>query len=86
MTHCIKCHRTLKRPTPTGMGAVCARKANAQAVPAHERDLFGYEIDKAVHAARYRVQVHIESMAAEAYIAVRDEFRQARVRLGVWSK
>lgn len=25
MTRCIKCHRPLKAPTPTGMGPVCAR-------------------------------------------------------------
>lgn len=40
MTRCIKCHRPLKAPTPTGMGSTCASRY-AQPVPAHERDLFG---------------------------------------------
>lgn len=84
MTTCTRCHRPLKRPTETGMGPVCAKAAKAVPVPAHERDLFGYDVDKGLHAARYRVQVHIESMAAEAYIAVRDGFRAARERLLGW--
>lgn len=84
MTVCSRCHRPLKRQTETGMGPVCARAAKAQPVPAHERDLFGYDIDQAVHAARYRLQVHIDSMVAEAKMAVRHEFNAARVRLGVW--
>jgi hypothetical protein len=50
----------------------------------HERDLFGFDIDKAVEAAQYRLSAHIRSMAIDAHIAVRRQFRQARVRLGVW--
>lgn len=86
MTVCVRCHRPLKHATETGMGAVCARKAKKAAVPAHERDLFGYDIDKAVHALRYRVGVLIESLAVEASMAVKHAFHDARVRLGVWSK
>lgn len=85
MTVCSRCKRPLKNPTETGMGAVCARKTAAQPVPAHDRDLFGYDIDKAMHAASYRVQVHIDGMAAEAHMALRRGFRAARVALGVWS-
>jgi hypothetical protein len=84
MTTCTRCHRPLKRPTETGMGAVCSKKAKAQPVPAHERDLFGYELDKAVRAAQYRVQVHIDGMAAAAYISVAHDFRRAREQLLGW--
>ena len=84
MTTCIRCHRPLKQPTPTGMGPVCAKRA-APPVPAHERDLFGYDLDKAVAAALYRLQVHIDGMAAAASIAIRHEFAAARRRLGVGS-
>ncbi|MEO8391205.1 hypothetical protein [Polaromonas sp.] len=75
MTVCTRCHRQLKQPTETGMGPVCARASRIQPVPAHERDLFGYDIDKAAHAARYRVQVLIDSMAAEASMAMRASFQ-----------
>lgn len=85
MTTCIRCHRPLKRPTETGMGATCAKKSKAQPVPAHERDLFGYDLDKAANAARYRLQVHVEGMAAEAHIAVKHEAAAARRRCGVWA-
>lgn len=81
MTVCVKCHRPLKAPTPTGMGPVCSRRAQAQPVPDHERDLFGYDIDKAVHAALYRLQVHIDSMAAEASMALSKSYRQAIGRI-----
>ncbi len=81
MTVCTRCHRPLKQPTETGMGPVCARAARVQPVPAHERDLFGYDIDKAVHAAMYRLQVRIDSMAAEASMALRASFRAALVRI-----
>ncbi len=81
MTVCTRCHRPLKQPTETGMGAVCARLSRIQPVPAHERDLFGYDIDKAVHAARYRMQVHVDSMAAEASKVVKVSFREALERI-----
>jgi hypothetical protein len=85
VTRCTRCRRPLKRPTETGMGDVCARKSKAVPVPAHERDLFGYEIEAAVKAARYRLAVYIAGKAAEAYIAVRDGFAQARRDRGVWA-
>ena len=84
MTVCIRCRRPLKQPTETGMGPVCARAVRAQPVPEHERDLFGYDIDKAVHAARYRLQVQVEVAAAEAHMAVRKGFHGARVLLLGW--
>lgn len=84
MTHCIRCHRPLKRPTETGMGPVCARRAPAP-LPAEERGLFGYDIAKASEAARQRVAVHIEMAALDAHMALRRAFRQARVQLGVWA-
>jgi hypothetical protein len=81
MTHCIRCHRPLKRPTPSGMGPVC-EKASKPA-PEYERDLLGYDIDKACEVARERIAIVIESLAVDAQIALRRAFRQARARLGV---
>lgn len=83
MTHCIRCGRTLKAPTPTGMGSTCARKAQAVPVPAHERDLFGYSIERAVAAAEYRIGVHIAVLVEDAHQAMRRSFRAARERLGL---
>ncbi|MCY1167110.1 hypothetical protein D9M73_70670 [compost metagenome] len=83
MTVCIRCHRPLKQPTETGMGPVCARASRIEPVPAHERDLFGYDIDKAVHAAMYRLQVHIERIAAEASMALKASHREALARIRV---
>lgn len=86
MTHCIhctRCHRPLKRPTETGMGDVCARKAKAVPVPAHERDLFGYDLGKAEQAARYRLEVHVAVLVEDAHQAVRRGFRAARERMGL---
>jgi hypothetical protein len=40
MTHCIKCNRPLRLPSPDGYGPVC-RKAAAKPLPAAE-DLFGF--------------------------------------------
>lgn len=83
MSVCIKCHRPLRIASPDGYGPVC-RKTAAVPVPAHERDLFGYDLDKAIHAASYRVQVHINSMAAEAHVVLWHKFAEARERLLGW--
>jgi hypothetical protein len=80
---CLRCHRPLRNPSPTGYGPVCARIRGAAAPASVERDLLGYEIEDAVRVARYRVQVLIDGMAAEARIAVRHAFAAARRRLGV---
>jgi len=85
MTTCIKCHRPLKHATASGMGRVCESKSRPVPVPVY-RDLFGYDVEKAAQAAGARVQVHIESLAADAHAAVRRGFREARVRLGVWAR
>jgi hypothetical protein len=85
VTRCIRCKHPMKNATASGMGSVCERKSKVQPVPAHERDLFGYEVEKAVAAARYRLSVLIEGMAAEAQIAMTHAFRAARKRLGVWA-
>lgn len=82
-TRCIKCHRPLKNATETGMGPVCAK--TARPVQSHERDLFGYDLDKAEAAARYRSDVGIAASVVEGLIAVRDLARAARVRCGVWA-
>lgn len=77
---CSKCHRPLKHASSTGMGPICSARY-ARAVPAHERDLFGYSIEAGVEAARYRLQVHIDSMAAEASMALRASYREALERI-----
>lgn len=56
----------------------------ARPVPAHERDLFGYNIGAAAEAARYRLQVAIDSMAAEAHMEVKKGFHRSRVLLLGW--
>lgn len=83
-SYCIDCHRQLKKPSPTGRGPVCERKAKAKPVPAYEPDLLPYDVENGIHAARYLVQVHIKQMAADAYMDVRDGFRAARERLLGW--
>lgn len=84
MTHCIRCRRPLKKPTESGMGPVCARRAPPAPVR-EERNLFGYDVEKAAHVARAAVAVQIEQQAIAAHSALRAQFRAARVRLGVWS-
>lgn len=85
MTVCIRCHRPLKAPTATGMGPVCARAARAQEPVAHERDLFGYDTEKAAQAALERMAIFVEVSAANAHMAVRRQFADARVRLLGWA-
>lgn len=84
MTICARCHRPLRIASATGFGPVCSKKVSAQPVPAHERDLFGYDLDLAADGALFRVELRIAVMAAEARIAVRDGFRRARVELLGW--
>jgi hypothetical protein len=86
VTVCTRCHRPLIRASESGMGPVCTRKSKKAAVPAHERDLFGFDVDKAAHAAVYRLGVLVESLTAEALMAVKHQFHAARVRWGVWAK
>lgn len=83
MTHCTNCGRALKNATETGMGPVCARRAKAVPVPEHDRDLFGYDIEKAVQAARYQLEVYVAVLVEDAHQAVRRGFRAARERLGL---
>jgi hypothetical protein len=82
---CSKCHRPMNAASESGLGPVCARKAKARPIPAHERDLFGYDPCKAEIAACARLKVSIDSAAVMAHFAVRDGFNVARRALGVWS-
>lgn len=81
---CIRCHRTLKNPAHDGMGPTCYAKAG-KPIPSVERDLFGFNVALAAEAAMARVRVHIEILAVDAMMAVRQEFNAARRRLGVWA-
>lgn len=85
MPVCIRCHCPLKVPTATGMGPVCARAARAQAPQKHERDLFGYDVEKAAQAALERIAISVEVSAANAHMAVKRQFAEARVRLLGWA-
>jgi hypothetical protein len=81
---CIKCHRKLTREPIDGMGPRCFAKAGKPAIPAHERDLFGFDIEKAATSASLRTRVLVNVLAAQARIDLRDAFAAARRRLGVW--
>ncbi|HWH73077.1 MAG TPA: hypothetical protein VNV16_02300 [Methylibium sp.] len=72
----------MKRATESGMGPVCERRSAP--LPTYERDLLGYDVDRAVEVARERVRIVIESAVVEAHIQVRRQFVAARKRLGVW--
>jgi hypothetical protein len=79
MTCCIKCHRPLRLPSPDGYGPVC-RKAIVQST---ERDLFGFDIDRASEAACKRVVDFVASLAATAQTENRTWFKNASARFGV---
>lgn len=78
---CTRCHRPLKLPTATGMGPVCSKAARAQAPIAHERDLFGYDLERAQRAACERVAITIGMAVAAAHQEVRRAFQAARRNL-----
>jgi hypothetical protein len=82
-SRCIKCHRPLKHASASGYGPVCVK--TVAPIQSCERDLFGFDIEKAASAALQRVQIGIESMAVEAIAVIRAGFRAARVRHGVWA-
>jgi hypothetical protein len=74
MTTCIRCHRPLLKPTASGMGRVCAKKA-----PSGEGDLFGgFDLEKMVVAAQGRLSAFIEAKAAETRAESRRVFDLAR--------
>ena len=76
MTHCPRCGRQLKHPTPTGYGRICATKRPQ--VPAVERDLFGYDTKASASAAQERVSLFVQERATLAHAAVREAFKRAR--------
>jgi hypothetical protein len=75
---CSQCHRPMLHATPDGIGPVCRKKAGSAC---DERDLFGFDIDRAIAAARDRVKAFIDSRTRAAKWAARDGFRAARERL-----
>lgn len=81
MTICLRCHRPLKNPTPSGYGRVCAKLATP--VVEVERDLFGFDIEAAVLAAQERLAEFIAVRYAVARYEIRYSFLAARVRLRV---
>lgn len=82
---CTRCHRPLKHASDTGMGPVCSKRAKASAPIAHERDLFGYDVDKAFAAARHRLDVALRVSAAVAWGGIRRDYEaRARQRYERW--
>ena len=81
MNICLRCHRPLKNPSPTGFGPVCAKAV--QPVQEVERDLFGYDIEAAVQFARKRLSHFIAGQVVLAKYSIRRDFYEARQRLGV---
>ena len=75
MTHCAKCHRPLRLPSPDGLGPVCRRKV-APAV-----DLFTPRLDADEAAARVAVRRVIEAAAVRALLALSAAFAAARRRV-----
>jgi hypothetical protein len=57
---------------------VCVKKNKP--APTGERDLFGFEIDKACEAALFHVELHIAVAAGVARRAIRMAFTAARER------
>lgn len=78
MTHCIRCGRSMKHASESGLGPVCAKRAKPAA--SVERDLFGFDVDKAAEAARHRLSVGVEVATIDALAVIRASARAARVR------
>jgi hypothetical protein len=78
MIRCHRCHRPMKHATASGLGPVCGKRAK----PA-ERDLFGYDLDRAQSAARAVVREVIEAAALRARMAVRRAYLVALERAGL---
>lgn len=66
----------MKNASQDGMGPVCFAKAG-KPIPKHDRDLFGFNVALATETATARVRVHIEGLAIDARLAVRDGFAAA---------
>lgn len=82
--NCLRCGRQLKNPTPTGMGRVCAARSQALKPEVVDRDLFGYDLERAVRAARERIEVVVGAAVARERIAVRQQFQAVRADLLGW--
>lgn len=63
------------------MGPVCEKK-NPPAAKV-ERDLFGFDIEKAAAYARFVVQTRIEALALQAKYDIQRGFDELRRKLGV---
>jgi hypothetical protein len=61
MTHCIKCNRPLRLPSPDGYGPVCRKTAKPTPIPSV--DLFGF-----------RPEVFARELADRALIEIGREF------------
>lgn len=66
----------MKHATKSGMGPKCEKRSPP--APVVERDLFGYDIEKAAQAALQRVLARIEDMAAQARFELRIDFALIR--------
>jgi hypothetical protein len=78
MTHCLKCHRPLKNPSPTGLGPVCLKAS--QPVQEVERDLFGYDVAAAALVAQAKQAVWLDARVFQAQRELDAEFKAAWAR------
>lgn len=78
MTVCLRCRRPLKYPTASGLGPVCAKAGLL--LQDTGRDLFPYDLDRAVHAARQRLEAYIDALAAMHLREIRRGFADTRSR------
>lgn len=78
MTICLRCHRPLKNPSPSGFGPVCAKAVKP--VPEVERDLFGYDEAAAATAVRVKQGMWLEARCAEVQRELDAEFKAAWAR------
>ncbi len=80
MTHCTRCGRRLKAPTPTGLGPVCAAKAATRCEAT--ADLW-FDTEVLAQRARERLARHIDIETTAAQAQTMYDFAQARERCGL---
>jgi hypothetical protein len=79
---CTRCHRPLKAATPSGMGRVCASKQPT--VTLVERDLFGFDVDRACDALRKQMAAFIDLRVIDEHFAVRQDVPRQVGRAGAF--
>jgi hypothetical protein len=73
MTRCVRCHRPMKHATDSGLGPVCQRMVP----PSSERDLFGFDIERAAGMARARLALQLDASVCAHLSEMRKGWRAA---------